>query len=185
MFWGSGNISITQKAPEIHWREKIPSGVWQWDLGACWAEKKESGALGECCWRLIPEMDFTSRGIKRFTGASVNCQRIESRLYNPIKESSGSFSYRSQEIFGVLEIILCYCFTHLVLLFALLLSLEEKAAFVNLIFALMLSTSYLRSTWFLLEGLLVLPHLFWGSVVKLIHRRIAMYYWRITSFITM
>ena len=116
MFWGSGDISITQKAPAIHWREKIPSRVWQWDLGACWAEKREGGALCEFCWFLIPEMYFTSWGIKRFTGESVHCQRIESRFYNPIKESSDSFSNRNQEIFGILEIILYYCFTHLVLL---------------------------------------------------------------------
>lgn len=37
-------------------------------------------------------------------------KRIESRFYNPIKESSGSFSNRNLEIFGILEIIFALLF---------------------------------------------------------------------------
>lgn len=60
-------------------------------------------------------MYFTSWRIKRFTGESVSCQRIEDRFYNPVKESPGSFSNRNPEIFDIFEITLPYCYTFLVL----------------------------------------------------------------------
>lgn len=56
-------------------------------------------------------MYFTSWEIKGLTGESVCCQRIEDRFYNPIKDSSGSFSNRNLEMSGIAEIILPHCYT--------------------------------------------------------------------------
>lgn len=53
-------------------------------------------------------MYSTSWGIKRFTGESVSCQKTEEWFDNPVKESSGSFSNPSVEIFGASEVILSF-----------------------------------------------------------------------------
>lgn len=112
-----GNMNTAQKILAIHWdlqKGKSPlrgvtmgfEGLLSWEEGG-WVSLwilLISNSLNAFCWR-----------IKRFTGESVSCQRIVDRFYNPVKKSSGSFSNRNLEIFGILEIILPYCYALLVL----------------------------------------------------------------------
>lgn len=113
-------------------------------------------------------MYFTSWRIKRFTGESVSCQRIEDRFYNPVKEPQQLLQQGSRNIWclGNPFALLLYSLSSSV---TIMLPLKEMATFMNLIFALLLSCATYKALYFSLPFCQVLSHVFWCSVVRRIH----------------